>query len=234
MTANHDMIESGRDARHPIIRSGELVDLYDEGGIVCAVVLGEEKGRLRVVTERGKEMRVAPSRVALRTGETVALPSAAGAQAGAAAAAAARHAQAAAGRRSEIDLAALWDVLVDEPQRHTLAGLASLALGSDDGVARSALARALQEDRTTSRARRTTSSPARASTSTTRSDARPRRRPGRSAGRSSSSGRVRRCGTAPCRVRVRPRRCRIRTGTTSRSWWSWPSWATRPPRAGRR
>jgi len=142
------MIESGRDTRHPIIRSGELVDLYDEGGIVCAVVLGEEKGRLRVVTERGKEMRVASSRVALRTGETVALPSVAGAQAGAAAAAAARHAQAAAGRRSEIDLAALWDVLVDEPQRHTLAGLASLALGSDDGVARSALARALQEDRT--------------------------------------------------------------------------------------
>jgi len=122
------------------IRTGDLVDLYDEGGLVCAVVMGEEKGRLKVITETGKEMRVTASRVAQRAGAAIV-------QAGAAAAVALRHAKAAAARMPEIDLAALWDLLVDEPKRHGLTSLTSLALGGEDDVARSAMLRALQQDR---------------------------------------------------------------------------------------
>ena len=97
--------------RDTVIKMGDLIDLYDEGGLVCAVVTGEEKGRLKVVTEGGKELRVTSSRVAHRAG------SAAAPGGPHAAAAALRHAQAASARVAEIDLPAMWDVLADEPQR---------------------------------------------------------------------------------------------------------------------
>src|SRR5678815_2544413 len=128
--------------RDIVIKMGDLIDLYDEGGLVCAVVTGEEKGRLKVVTEYGKELRVTSSRVAHRAGSA----SASGSQQ--AAAAASRHAQAASARVKEIDLSAMWDVLVDEPQRYPLGSLAALALGADDAVTRTAMLRALQGDRT--------------------------------------------------------------------------------------
>jgi len=121
------------------IRTGDLVDLYDEGGLVCAVVLGEEKGRLKVQTQAGRTLRVTLSRVAQRLGLS-ALPTRA-------AETALAHALAAQERLDEIDIAALWDVLVDEPSRHSLQSLAALALGEDGPVARSALLRKLFEDR---------------------------------------------------------------------------------------
>src|SRR2546426_12800652 len=104
--------------KETIIRTGDLVDLYDEGGLVCAVVIAEEKGRLKVVTESGKELRVTASRIAQRAGSA---PGSSGAQA---ASVASRHAVAALARLPEIDLTALWDVLVDEPQRYALGNLA--------------------------------------------------------------------------------------------------------------
>ncbi|HEY3175245.1 MAG TPA: RNB domain-containing ribonuclease [Candidatus Polarisedimenticolia bacterium] len=127
-------------SREIAFRMGDLVDLYDEGGLVCAVVLGEEKGRLKIVTEAGKEMRVTVSRIAHRAGAVSVIPAQA-------AAAARRHGEAAAARAREIDLPSLWDVLVDEPKRQPLGGLAALALGSDDPLSRSALLRRLHEDR---------------------------------------------------------------------------------------
>src|SRR5262249_22323420 len=128
-------------SKESVIRSGDLVDLYDEGALVSAVVMSEEKGRLKVTTQSGKELRVTASRIAQRAGLA---PAASTSQA---AAAAARHAAMAQARLREIDLTALWDVLVDEPQRYTLGSLAGLALGTDDGVTRSATLRALHEDR---------------------------------------------------------------------------------------
>src|SRR5437867_13052970 len=103
--------------RDTIIKPGDLIDLYDEGDLVSGVVTGEEKGRLKVVTQSGKELRVISSRVAHRAGNAPATTSPA------AASAATRHARAAVSRLPEIDLAALWDVLADEPQRYTLDGL---------------------------------------------------------------------------------------------------------------
>jgi len=121
------------------IGAGELVDLFDEGGLVSAVVTGDEKGRLRVVTESGKELRVTLSRVAHRAG---------GASITHAADAASRHGEAARARLAEIDVPALWEVLVEQPQRIPLGALAELALGEDAPVTRSAMLRALLADRT--------------------------------------------------------------------------------------
>ncbi|MGH9869250.1 MAG: RNB domain-containing ribonuclease [Candidatus Polarisedimenticolia bacterium] len=122
-----------------LIHAGELVDLYEGGSLLAGVVVGEEKGRLRIVLENGQELRAASSRVAHRAGIAgTSRPSES----------AARHAAAAAARVTEIDLPALWDVLVDEPRRHPLGSLADLALGEDSPVARSAMLRCLHDDRT--------------------------------------------------------------------------------------
>src|SRR5262245_45317818 len=125
-----------------IIHVGDLLDLYDEGDLVSAVAIGTEKGRYRVVTQSGKELRVTASRVAHMAG-----PSHAGEAPARAAEAALRHAGAATSLLGGVDLAALWDVLADTPQRHTLASLASLALGDDAPAARSAMLRALHKDK---------------------------------------------------------------------------------------
>ena len=122
------------------LRSGDLVDLFDEGGLVSAVVLGEEKGRLRVVTESGKELRVPSARVVHRAGSAPTSASYADH--------ARQHAGAARARLSDVDLPALWDVLADEPRRMSLEALAELALGDEAPVARSAMLRALVSDHT--------------------------------------------------------------------------------------
>ena len=123
-----------------VYRAGDLVDLYDEGAIVAAVVTGEEKNRLKVVTESGKEMRVVASRVAQRV-------SAGFGVARDAMAVARDHARATHARLDAIDTAALWDVLVDEPKRYSLEEMSALALGEPSPVARSATLRKLASDR---------------------------------------------------------------------------------------
>ncbi len=120
------------------IAVGDLIDLYDEGDLVSAVVVGEEKSRFKVVTQAGRQLRVTSSRIAHRAGPAPG-PAAQGA--------AAEHARAAADKADQIDLPALWDVLVDEPERHGLDQLAVLALGEDSPVARSAVLRLLHRDR---------------------------------------------------------------------------------------
>ena len=122
-----------------VYHAGDLVDLYDEGEIVCAVVTGEEKNRLKVTTESGKEMRVVASRVAQRVSYGLG---------GRDALTVARdHARATHARLDAIDTTALWDVLVDEPKRYTLEEMAALALGEPSPVARSATLRRLASDR---------------------------------------------------------------------------------------
>jgi len=128
--------------RDTAIHVGDLLDLYDEGELVSAVAVGTDKGRHRVITQAGKELRVTSSRIA-----HVAGPSHAGEAAARAAAAALRHCEAAVSLLSGMDLPALWDVLADAPRRHDLASLASLALGQDGPEARSAMLRALHEDK---------------------------------------------------------------------------------------
>ncbi len=126
--------------KEAVVRIGDIVDLYDEGDLVCAVVAAEEKGRLRVVTESGKHLSVTASRVAHRVGSVP--PASDPAQT------ALRHAHTASSLISQVDLPALWDVLAGEARRYALGEMASLALGEDAAAARSAILRVLHADRT--------------------------------------------------------------------------------------
>ncbi len=121
---------------------GDLVEIWHGGEIVSAVVLSLEKGRLRVVTEKGEEIRITESRIALRAGRVAAAEADAGARAAAA------HARAARLAAKQVDLPALWEILVDEGGRHTVGSLAGLALGSDAPESRSALIRCLADEKT--------------------------------------------------------------------------------------
>ena len=129
---------------------GSLVDFYSEGEIVAGVVLAEEKGRLRVVTEKGREDRIAPGRV-LATYEgdpKLAAPAdrrADTARADGAHRLAAAHARAAAERQSSLDIALVWDLLVDEDGEHALEALAEIGAGDRSAPAVAAMLRALLE-----------------------------------------------------------------------------------------
>jgi hypothetical protein len=131
---------------------GSLVDFYAEGEIVCGLVLSEEKGRLRVVTGRGREERIAPGRVLASYEGDPRLALAPAASRGAAridqaARLAADHARAAGERRKEIDLEIVWDLLADAGQEKRLDEIAELALGEGGRVAAAATLRALLEEK---------------------------------------------------------------------------------------
>jgi len=105
-------------------------------------VLAEEKGRLRVVTERGDEIRIASSRVALVAGSNLSIEPRRAAEA------AARHTEQARRLGGEVDIASMWEILVDEGGRHTIEDLAGLAFEIPSAVNASALFRRLSEERT--------------------------------------------------------------------------------------
>lgn len=122
-------------------RPGTLVDLWEGGKLLSGVVIGEEKGRLRIVTEEGREVRVTASRLA-----HVAGPS--GAAIADAAKAAARHAERAREMAAGVEVEPLWELLVEEGGRHEPERLAGLALGSSSAEAASAMIRLLFEAKT--------------------------------------------------------------------------------------
>jgi len=120
---------------------GTLVDLWEGGKLLSGVVVGEEKGRLRVVTEEGREVRVTASRLAHLAGPS-------GAPIAQAAAAASKHAERARELASGVEVEPLWELLVEEGGRHEPAYLASLALGASSAEAASAMIRLLFESKT--------------------------------------------------------------------------------------
>lgn len=124
------------------VAPGDLIEIWDGGEVVSAVLLGTEKGRLLVVTEAGKRVRIAASRIALRTGARVSSDPAA------ATGAAAAHAEEARHRASTVDLEALWELLVDEGGRHSVEALTGLAMGEDSPENRAGLIRSLSLERT--------------------------------------------------------------------------------------
>ncbi len=119
---------------------GDLVEIWEGGELVSAVLLGQEKGRWRVVTEEGREIRIVPSRIAHLAGR-------AAPHSGAGARAAAEHSREAHRRAREVDVAALWEILVDAGGRHTPVSLAKLALGDESPASTSAVIRRLSEER---------------------------------------------------------------------------------------
>jgi exoribonuclease-2 len=123
-------------------RPGDLIEIWDEGALLSGVVIAEEKGRLRVVTERGEEIRVASSRVALVADRNLTVEPRRAAEA------AARHAAEVKRLGGEIDVASLWEILVDDGGRHAIEDLAGLAFQAPSAANASALFVRLAEERT--------------------------------------------------------------------------------------
>ncbi len=119
---------------------GDLVEIWEGGSLVTAVLLGHEKGRWRVVSEEGRQMRIAASRIAHLAGRATPHPES-GARA------AAEHSREAHRRAQEVDIPALWEILVDAGGRHTPASLATLALGDESAASTSAVIRRLSLER---------------------------------------------------------------------------------------
>jgi len=129
-------------------RPGQLVAWWQDGGLALGVVAAEEKQRLRIVLERGREQRLAPARV-------VAVVEPGGAVPGGtpeARAAAGERAAAALLRVREladaIDVPVLWEIIDEGAGGGELAvsELAELALEVDGGDAHAATLWALAQD----------------------------------------------------------------------------------------
>lgn len=131
---------------------GALVDFFADGEIVAGVVVFEEKGRIRVVTESGREDRIAPGRVlAAYQGSSKFSPAVAqGADAGRMEVArqlAAAHARTAREKRAGLDVALVWELLVDEGGEKMLEDLAELAAGDRTAGSVAAMLRVLLEEK---------------------------------------------------------------------------------------
>jgi exoribonuclease-2 len=120
---------------------GDLVEIWEGGSIVCAVIIAQEKGRWRIVTETGESMRITASRIAHRAGKA----SIGSAEAERAAAA---HSREAASRAGEVDVPSLWELLVDAGGRHSPESIAALAFGDASAAATSAVIRTLSAEKT--------------------------------------------------------------------------------------
>lgn len=123
---------------------GELVELTGEGGTRVALVVGQERNRLRLVTEEGEQLLL-PEKPGWRSLGT--LPGAPVDPQGAAAEAR-RVADEIRRLQRRLDLGSLWELLVEEGERrYSAAELAELGLEQDSGPARAAIRRAIEEDR---------------------------------------------------------------------------------------
>lgn len=125
---------------------GSIVAWWREGELAFAVVVAEEKQKLRLVGPDGREDRVPPLRIAFAV-EPSGHPPGPGPDERAAAA---RRAAAAAERARlgalAVDVPSLWEVACETGGEHRLADLADLALGGDEPAALAATAWALVSD----------------------------------------------------------------------------------------
>jgi exoribonuclease-2 len=128
-----------------VIPAGAVVAWWEERSLLFGVVTGEEKGRLRVLGERGDEHRVRPTRIALRVG-TLGPP---GSSLGERRVAGERVGKLAAevrARSAEVDVDLLWELALEADGDPGLDTLADLALGSAEGPERAAVTLALATD----------------------------------------------------------------------------------------
>lgn len=122
-------------------RPGDLVEIWEGGDIVSAVLIAQEKGRWRVVTETGQVMRITKNRIAHRAGRASTAD-------GEAEQAAAAHSREASIRAGEVDVSALWEILADAGGRHSPESLAGLAFGDSSPPLTSAIIRRLSVEKT--------------------------------------------------------------------------------------
>ncbi len=129
--------------------AGALVAVWEGGELVVGVVAAEEKRRVRLIVRGGRELRVAPNRLAFVIEPSGAPPGST------------QDAQREAGQRAEqadariraladaVDVAVLWAVVVEDDagsRTLTTTELAELALDSRAGQARVAVVRALRAE----------------------------------------------------------------------------------------
>jgi len=129
------------------VAPGAVVAWWDGTDLAFAVVVGEEKQRIRLILPGGKETRVVPTRVAfdLEPAGSAREPLRERIASGRRAEAAAERVH---GIAASIDAALLWEIARPEGAEHDLGTLAALATGADSPLARAAVAVALLEDGT--------------------------------------------------------------------------------------
>jgi len=124
------------------LRAGVCVDIWDGGELSLVMFMAEEKGRLRVLTRKGREMRVTSSRVAVVGDHVLDLQAS---RADQVASLGARDDELAA-QAEAVDVRALWEILADESGEYDLDELTELACGTSDGTNRSVVLRRLIGD----------------------------------------------------------------------------------------
>lgn len=131
------------------MQPGDLVELPGSEGPVVAFVVSEERKKLRLVSEAGASVLGTPGRgwVTLGSAGATLDPTAA-------AAAALRVAERIRALRAQVDVQAMWELLVDDGERYAVEDLAELALGDTGPVPEAAVRRALDAERVLFRAKR--------------------------------------------------------------------------------
>jgi exoribonuclease-2 len=125
--------------------AGAAILFWDGDAPSFAVVVGEEKQRVAIVSETGREERIPASRVAFELDRgTAPLKTVEGRRLAAARAAALRGAVSY--RAREVDVGTLWDLVRDRPDPVPDRELAGIALGTDEPLSRAAVVVALAED----------------------------------------------------------------------------------------
>jgi len=135
------------------VRPGSLVTVWEGGELMLGVVAGEEKRRVRLILEGGREIRVQPARIGWEVedggpvpGTTVEARRQAGRRV--------EHIERdVAGRTQSIDVPVLWEIAYEEAANSARGRtdfdteeLADLALDDRSGAAMAALVRALRAD----------------------------------------------------------------------------------------
>jgi exoribonuclease-2 len=131
---------------------GAIVAYWEDNALALGVVVGEERGRLRIVTHRARIERLTPARVVVVVERTGVVPTE---NVDALAAAGRRAVDAAsrvAARAQDVDVPLLWQVVLDgvpegaERPVESAEALAELVLGRGDGESAAAVVRALHVD----------------------------------------------------------------------------------------
>ena len=124
---------------------GTVVVYWEGGAPAFALVTGEEKQRIALVTDAAREDRIAPSRIACEVERGVApARSLEGRKEAAARVLAVRDEVTRIAR--DVDVATLWDLVSDRQGPESEDDLAEIALGRRDGRARAAMLLALTAD----------------------------------------------------------------------------------------
>jgi len=131
---------------------GSIVTVWEGGELALAVVIGEEKRRLRMIVENGREIRVQPSRIGWAVEERGPVPGITIEERREAGRRVGQAERQIATRVEQVDVGVLWEIVVEsqegdsKPSGFFTAELAELALDSRSGVAMTAVARALRGD----------------------------------------------------------------------------------------